>query len=327
MDERQDKRPTLRDVARLAGVSHQTVSRAINDKGEIDPETRRRVLDAARQLHYRPSRFARGLVRPGTTTLGLIVPDVVNPFFPELIAGVIDAAGQAGWQVLVSSGQDDVTREPGLLRALSGQVDALVCYLFTPETVIADAIEGVPLVLMNQRPRNPAFGAVEIDVVGGVRALVRHLAGRGHRRLGMIDCPGANDAARRTVFLAEAAELGLAPAAVVDVEQSVAGGEDGFARLSAAHPEVTAVFCFNDLVAVGAHRAARRLGRAVPGDVALAGYDGLTLGELLDPSLTTVYLDKRRMGELAVAQARRLLSGERPEPAVLETRLLVRESA
>jgi LacI family transcriptional regulator len=102
------RRVTLRDVARLAGVSHQTVSRAINDKGEIDPETRRRVLDAARQLRYRPSRFARGLVRPGATTLGLIVPDVVNPFFPELIAGVIDAAERRGWQVVVSSTQDDV---------------------------------------------------------------------------------------------------------------------------------------------------------------------------------------------------------------------------
>jgi len=329
VEERQDKRPTLRDVARLAGVSHQTVSRAINDKGEIDPETRRRVLDAARRLHYRPSRFARGLVRPGTTTLGLIVPDVVNPFFPELIAGVIDAAGQAGWQVLVSSSQDDVAREPELLRALSGQVDALVCYLFTPEAVIADAIEGMPLVVMNRRPRDPAFGAVDVDVAGGVRALVRHLAGRGHRRLGMIDCPAAIDVARRSVFLAEAAELGLtvAPDAIVDVEQSMAGGEDGFARLSAAHPEVTAVFCFNDLVAVGALRAARRLGRAVPGEVALAGYDGLTLGELLDPPLTTVYLDKRRMGELAVVQARQLLSGEQPAPAVLQTELLVRGSA
>jgi LacI family transcriptional regulator len=182
---------------------------------------------------------------------------------------------------------------------------------------------------MNRRPRNQAFGAVDIDAVGGLRALVRHLADRGHRRLGMLDCPDANDVARRVVFLAEAAELGLvvAPDAVVDVDLSMAGGEDGFARLSAAHPEVTAVFCFNDLVAVGAHRAARRLGRAIPAEVALAGYDGLTLGELLDPPLTTVYLDKRRMGELAVAQARQLLSGKQPAPAVLETKLLVRASA
>src|SRR3954454_17564992 len=106
----------------------------------------------------------------------------------------------------------------------------------------------------------------------------------------------------------------------------MAGGQEGFARLSAAHPEVTAVFCFNDLVAVGAHRAARRLGRAVPGEVALAGYAGLPLGELLDPPLTTVYLDKRRMGELAVAQVYGMLTGKHPDPAVLGTELLIRGS-
>jgi LacI family transcriptional regulator len=329
VEERQDRRPTLRDVARLAGVSHQTVSRAINDKGEIDPATRRRVLEAARELRYRPSRFARGLVRPDTVTVGLIVPDVVNPFFPELIAGVIDAAEQIGWQVLVSSGQDDATREPRLLRSLSGQVDALICYLFQPEDVIADSVDGVPLVLMNRRPRDPSFGAVDIDTAAGVRALVRHLAQRGHRRLGMIDCPLAADAARQAAFLAEAAALGLPvpPDAVAGVEQSIAGGDAGFAQLRAARPDLTAIFAFNDLVALGAHRAARRLGVAVPGEVALAGFDGLTVGELIDPPLTTVYLNKRRMGELAVAQARRLLAGEHPAPAILETELLIRGSA
>ncbi|WP_433382048.1 LacI family DNA-binding transcriptional regulator [Actinoplanes sp. CA-142083] len=329
MEDRQDKRPTLRDVARLAGVSHQTVSRAINDKGEIDPETRRRVLDAARQLRYRPSRFARGLVRPGAVTLGLIVPDVVNPFFPELIAGVIDAAEQAGWQVLISTSQDDPAREPELLRALAGQVDAMICYLFQPEDVIADAVEGVPLVVMSRTPSEQAFGAVDIDAATGVRALVRHLAARGHRRLGMIDCPAAADAGRRVAFLAEAAELDLEVPedAIAPVEQSMAGGEAGFARLRKTRPDLTAIFAFNDLVALGAHREARRQGVEVPGDVALAGFDGLTVGELIDPPLTTVYLNKRRMGELAVAQARRLLAGDQPAPAVLETELVVRGSA
>jgi LacI family transcriptional regulator len=323
------RRVTLRDVARLAGVSHQTVSRAINDKGEIDPETRRRVLEAARELRYRPSRFARGLVRPGATTVGLIVPDVVNPFFPELIAGVIDAAAQRGWQVVVSSSQDDPDREPALLRALAGQVDALIGYLFQPDDVVAAAIEGVPLVVMSRRPEDAAFGAVDVDVAAGVRAAVRHLAARGHQRIGMIDCPAARDPARRGVFLAQAAGLGLAvaPDAVVDVEQSLAGGADGFERLHAARPDLTAVFAFNDLVALGAYRAVRRLGLAVPGDVALLGFDGLGLGELLDPQLTTVAIDKRRMGELAVAQVERLLAGESPGLTLVATELLVRDSA
>jgi LacI family transcriptional regulator len=323
------RRPTLRDVAQLAGVSHQTVSRAINDKGEIDPETRRRVLDAARQLRYRPSRFARGLVRPGTITVGLIVPDVVNPFFPELIAGVLDAAEQQGWQVLISSTQDQPEREPAVLRSLAGQVDALIGYLFQPDDAVAAAIEGVPLVMMSRRAHDPAFGAVDIDIEAGVRAAVHHLAARGHQRIGMLDCPAAQDPGRRAAFLAEAARNGLAGTgdAVIDVEQSMAGGEAGFARLYAAHPDCTAVFAFNDLVALGAYRGAHRLGLAIPDDVALLGFDGLSLGELLDPPLTTVHIDKRRMGELAVAQARRLLAGEPPGPCVLATTLLVRGSA
>ncbi|MEU4421745.1 LacI family DNA-binding transcriptional regulator [Actinoplanes sp. NPDC024001] len=315
------KRVTLRDVARLAGVSHQTVSRAINDKGEIDPETRRRVLDAARQLRYRPSRFARGLVRPDTTTVGLIVGDVVNPFFPELIAGVIDAAEQRGWKTLISTTQYDTAREPDLLRSLAGQVDALIGYLFQPEDVIATAVEGTPLVVMSRRPRDPAFGGVDIDVRTGVRAAVEHLVSRGHRRVAMIDCPAASDPARRESFAAAAGDLGVA---IIDVEQSMAGGEAGLAELRRAHPEVTAVFAFNDMVATGVHRAARRAGLSVPEDLALVGFDGLSLGELLEPPLTTVAIDKRQMGELAVAQVQRLLAGETPPLALVRAGLLVR---
>ncbi|MFG1988874.1 LacI family DNA-binding transcriptional regulator [Actinoplanes sp. NPDC048988] len=325
----ENKRATLRDVARLAGVSHQTVSRAINDKGEIDPETRRRVLEAARELNYRPSRFARGLVKPDTTTIGLIVYDVVNPFFPELIAGVIEAAERRGWQVVVSSSQDDPKREAGLLRSLSGQADALIAYLFQPDDVITAAVAGVPLVVMSRRNDGRGFGAVDIDVEAGVRAAVRHLTERGHRRIGMIDCPGAADPGRRAGFLAEAAEQDLTvPAeAIVAVEQSLAGGGSGFERLRAADEGITAVVAFNDLVALGAYRAARRLGLDIPGDIAVVGFDGLGIGELLDPPLTTIALDKRRMGELAVAEAERLLAGEPPTLSVVEPRLLVRGSA
>jgi LacI family transcriptional regulator len=323
------RRVTLRDVAQLAGVSHQTVSRAINDKGEIDPQTRRRVLDAARQLRYRPSRFARGLVRPGPITVGLIVYDVVNPFFPELIAGVIDAADQRGWQVVVSSTQDDPAREPGLLRSLAGQVDALIGYLGQPDDVVAAAVEGVPTVILGRRAQDAAFGTVVIDAEPGVRAAVRHLVDRGHRRIGMIDCPLSADVERKAIFLDECARLGLEvpTEAVAGVKQTIPGGEAGFLALRTARPDLTAVFAFNDLVALGAYRAARQLGVAIPGDVAVLGFDGLSLGELLDPPLTTIDIDKRRMGELAVAQAQRILDGETPGLALLETGLLVRGSA
>lgn len=324
---------TLRDVARLAGVSHQTVSRAINDKGEIDPQTRRRVLDAARELRYRPSRFARGLVRPAGVTIGLMVPDVVNPFFPELIAGVIAAAQQRGWQVLISVSQDmstqDDTAEPARLRSLAGQADAVIGYLFEADEVAATAVAGVPLVVLGRPVGDSAFGVVDIDEQAGVRAALRHLVAGGHQRIGMIDCTPERVSDRRSCFLAEAAALGLTVPgdAIMAVEQSTAGGESGFERMHAECPELTAVFAFNDLVALGVYRAARRLGLSIPGDVALVGFDGLSFGEFLDPPLTTITIDKRRMGDLAVAQVERLLAGATPEPVRLESELLVRGSA
>jgi LacI family transcriptional regulator len=327
-DEQPGKRATLQDVARLAGVSHQTVSRAINDKGEIDPQTRRRVLEAARQLRYRPSRFARGLVRPDTTTIGLVVADVVNPFFPELIAGVLDAAAQRHWQVLIGSYQRHPGREPELVRSLAAQADALIGFLAQPDDVITAAVGQTPLVVMNRHAPDPAFGSVNVDGQSGIRAAVRHLQTRGHRHIGMIDCPPGSDPSRKAAFLAGAAESGLTIAenAIVDADGSMASGEAGLATLHQTNPDLTAVFAWNDVVALGAHKAARRLGRAIPDDLALIGFDGLSLGELIDPPLTTVYLDKRRMGELAVGQAQQLLTGKHPDPAVLTTELLIRGS-
>jgi LacI family transcriptional regulator len=145
----------------------------------------------------------------------------------------------------------------------------------------------------------------------------------------MIDCPTACAPTRKDAFLAEAAELGapIPAEAIVGVEQSRAGGEAGLAELRAARPDLTAIFAFNDLVALGAYQAARRLGLAIPDDIALVGFDGLSLGEFLDPPLTTVHIDKRRMGELAVTQAKLLLAGESPRLALVDTELLIRQSA
>jgi LacI family transcriptional regulator len=321
------KRVTLRDVARAAGVSHQTVSRAINGKGEIDPETQRHVLDVARQLRYRPSRFGRGLVRPDVVTVGLIVPDVVNPFFPEFVAGVIAAADERDWQVLVASTENDRSRELTLIRSLGRQVDALVGYLSHPDAELEPYVGAVPLVVVDRGLDSSAYALVQVDTVAGIRAGMRHLIDRGHRRIGMIDCQAVCDpVVRRRTFLEVAGEhaLPVDDDWVVMGEQSPAGGAAAFEALHAAHPDLTAVFAFNDLVAMGALRAARRLGVRVPDDCALVGYDGLSVADLVDPPLTTLHLDKRRLGELAVHQVDRLLAGEMPPPTVLTPRLDVR---
>nr|WP_217178123.1 LacI family DNA-binding transcriptional regulator [Streptomyces sp. AC495_CC817] len=324
---RTGKRVTLRDVAQAAGVSHQTVSRAINGKGEIDPATQQRVLDVARQLRYRPSRFGRGLVRPDVVSVGLIVPDVVNPFFPEFVAGVIAAADERDWQVLVASTENDRSRELSLVRSLGQQVDAVVGYISHSDAQLEPYIGNVPLVVVDRGPDSSDHALVHIDTAAGIRAGMRHLIDLGHRRIGMIDCECVTaPLVRRRTFLEVADEhaLPVDEGWIVMGEQSPAGGADAFEALYAARPDLTAVVAFNDLVAIGVLRAARRLGVHVPDDCALVGYDGLSVVDLVDPPLTTLHLDKRRLGELAIHQVERLLAGEQPPPIVLTPNLNVR---
>ncbi|WP_405874150.1 MULTISPECIES: LacI family DNA-binding transcriptional regulator [unclassified Streptomyces] len=327
------RRATIHDVAQLAGVSRQTVSRAVNDKGEIDPATKERVLEAARLLNYRPSRFARGMVRKGTFTTGLVIPDLMNPFFPEVAAGVLEAAEQRGWQVVVWDSRTDEAREREALDALSHQADAVVGYFKNDDEVLARHLGGVPLVLLERGPQQTRFGAVGIDVAAGLEQGMAHLVRAGHRRIGMLD--GERDFAgpRLEAFLHEIRRHGLAvddSSIVLCPEHSVAGGEAGAARLLDARPDLTAVVGFNDLIAIGAMRVARGRGRRIPDDLAVLGFDGLSLGELVEPALTTLHIDKRRLGRLAVEQVARLRAGEEPlsgTDAWVIPELLVRASA
>jgi LacI family transcriptional regulator len=278
-------------------------------------------------LRYRPSRFGRGLVRPDVVSVGLIVPDVVNPFFPEFVAGVIAAADERDWQVLVASTENDRSRELALVRSLGRQVDALVGYISHADTQLEPYVGTVPLVLVDRELDSTNHALVHIDTAAGIRAGMQHLVERGHRRIGMIDCECLSaPMVRRRTFLEVAGEHALAVDEdwIVMAEQSPAGGGDAFEALYAARPDLTAVVAFNDLVAIGALRAARRLGVRVPDDCALVGYDGLSVVDLVDPPLTTLHLDKRRLGELAIHQVGRLLAGEQPPPIVLTPNLTVR---
>ncbi|WP_405591122.1 LacI family DNA-binding transcriptional regulator [Streptomyces sp. NBC_01190] len=309
----ESRRVTIHDVARSAGVSRQTVSRALNGKDEIEVSTKQRVLDAALALGYRPSRFARGLVRQDTTTIGLVIPDLLNPFFTEVAAAALEAARARGWHVVVYDTADRATEEIGTLQVIGSQVDAVVGYFSAAEDELDRFTRGMPMVLIGREHRMARFSSIRIDGEDGVHAAVAHLVARGHRRIGMLDHDGrAEPSVRRDWFTAAATAHALETGLVAGAAQSADGGGAGLRALLEAHPEVTAVFCFNDIVAIGALREARRMGRSVPRDLAVIGFDGLQLGALVEPPLTSVALDTRRLGGLAIDQVGRLLTGDDP---------------
>ena len=325
------RRTTIDDVARSAGVSRQTVSRAINDKAEIDPATRDRILRIAQAMGYRPSRFARAMVSQGVTTLGLVIADVLNPFFPEVTSGVMAAAERQGWQVAVYS-TGSVEREQRLASTIADHVDACVGFFLDESAIDRIRLSGIPFVLLDHDHRPPAVGGVRIDFESGIRQALSHLVERGHERIAMLDDRARQDAGaprtRHSLFLSVAAEHGL-PADeswVQPAGNSVHGGAEAMDRLLASRPGVTAVLAYNDLMAVGAMRRALERGAAVPGDCAFVGCDGLMLGELVDPQLTTVHVDKQHLGRAAVEQLAALMSGSRPGETVIVPRLVVRGS-
>ncbi|MFI7006467.1 LacI family DNA-binding transcriptional regulator [Streptomyces sp. NPDC050145] len=324
---------TIDDVARSAGVSRQTVSRAINDKPEIDPATRERVLQVAQALGYRPNRHARGMAGPGLTTLGLVVADVLNPFFPEVAAGVLDAADERGWQIAVYSTGSALEREQTVAATIADHVDACIAYFDDDTAVQRVRDSGIPLVLLDHNTRLPGVGGVRIDFEAGMRQALEHLTGAGHRRVVMLDDQGRDDAAaprtRHHLFRSLVTEYGLDPAEtwVVPVANSAEGGALGMDRILTEHPDATAVLGYNDLITVGAQRRALRRGLAVPDDCAFVGCDGLMLGELVDPPLTTLHVDKRQVGRAAVEQVAALLQGGDPPPeTVITPSLVVRRS-
>lgn len=327
------KRPaTIHDVAAAAGVSRQTVTRAMNAMPGISTETRERVLEAARELSYRPSRFGRGLVKADHRMLGLVLDDLTNPFYPQLASAVTGAAAGAGWNVLLTD-MTHATDRQTLLSDLSGQVDAVIGYLRLDRSEEAALFAGMPVVEIDPNRRQPLHGAVAFDLRPAMRDLVRHLAGLGVRRPLMVDQAGTGQlSGRAKLFVAELDRRGLACDHV-----SIATGstETDLAAIGAAldaHPEADAVLVYNDLLALGVLGALRDRGRRVPVDVKVVGIDGLSIGELVMPRLTTLALDMAEVGRLAVELVLGMKSGEIPSSGPtsrrkVRHRLLLRSSA
>jgi DNA-binding LacI/PurR family transcriptional regulator len=321
------KRVTIRDVAKSAGVSYQTVSRALNDKGEIDGTTKQRVLDTARELGYRPSRFARGLVRQDTTSVGLVIPDLMNPFFTEVASAALASARKQDWHVVVYDTADDPAQELSTLAVIGSQVDAVVGYLSLPENVINQYTSGLPVVHIGRAGTGPLATSIQVDGEEGVHAAIAHFARTGRRRIGMLDHETRHGPSVRQAWYRDAmATHDLAPT-VVPAGQSIEGGQRAMSAILDVDHHLDAVLTYNDVIAIGAMRTARQLGRRIPDDLAVIGFDGLRIGTMVEPPLSSLWIDTRRLGAMAIDLVARLLRGDQPEPATIEAKLLLRDSA
>jgi LacI family transcriptional regulator len=313
-----------------------TVSRVINDKGDVSPSTRERVAEVIELLGYRPSGIARGLATKRTGMLGLVVPDVSNPFFSSVALGAEEVAYANGYNVFLCNTQESPQRELAILKSLEEKrVDGLVlCSSRLDDDELQEVVaRHSNVVLVNRVLVGERVRSVLVDDRLGGQMATRHLLGSGHRAIGLLAGPETSRSGRLRASGYRAAlaetELPYYPAWVRNCAPTVEGGHEGTLGLLNDFPELTALFCCNDLVAVGALRACMELGRDVPEAVAIVGYDGIPLSELVTPALTTCKVPRYELGSEAV----RLLldqieceADECPE-IVLPPELVIRASA
>ncbi len=308
---------TITDVARAAGVSPSTVSRALTVPEKVGASTRERVLRVAEHLGYQPNRAARALITGRTGSLGLLLPDLANPFFPRLVRAIQHHAHRADQRVLMMDTDEDPAVEPALVRSLTEQVDGLI--LCSPRMRPHDLREAAalgPTVLVNRTA--PDVPAVVFDDLGGMRQIVEHLAGLGHARIGFAGGPRLSwSNGQRLRGLREAsAEFGVQLTELGHFPPSFDGGHVAVEAVLLS--EATAVVTFNDLVAVGlCHALAERRVR-IPDEISVVGIDDIDVAGMVQPALTTLALRIESAGRAAVELALELLAGgvARPAPQV-----------
>ena len=316
------KRVTIRDVARFARVSHQTVSRFINGENHIAPLTRTRVEQAIAKLRFHPSHIARSLVSRQTKTVGLVMGDVASPFFPDVARGAEDVLAAAGYSLILSSSRRDPERElRNVKHLLERSTDGLILGApQCPPDELADLAQraGVPMVFLNREVKGPHVAAVWIDWPAATTEVVTYLAELGHRRIALV-VPSRSDARvgnREDWYRPALARAGLGPerALIFRDAMSLEGGHGAGQRLLALESRPTAAICHNDVMAIGLLQACAERRVHVPRDLSIVGWDDVPYASLVTPPLTTVRVPRYELGQAA---ARRLLDLMAGRPAGL----------
>jgi DNA-binding LacI/PurR family transcriptional regulator len=332
---------TIKDIARKAGVSHTTVSRALLGNTLISPGTTERIRRIAAEMGYRPSAAARSLKTNRSTVLGVVVSNIDDPYFSEVLQGIESTAQKSGYGLFIAASQHDPDREHAIVRAMvEHRVEGVViCSTsFSAQQSRNIAEYGVPIVAVNNQAAEDYRYSIYHDDVAGSRQLTAHLIGLGHERVAYLgNAPsGRTNQDRLTGFQQEMKSAGLAMPA--DQVQQVAYGvprelERALKDCLAANPRPTALVCYNDMMAIETIHILHKSGIRVPGDISITGFDNITFSAYTEPPLTTFDQPKRFIGEEAARLLLSLLDPAQEDEDAMEShvrilrgQLLVRES-
>ena len=327
-------RMDIHAVARRARVSIATVSRTINHIPSVDPELANRVREAIRELNYFPNTQARALVSGRSRLLGLIVSEITNPFFPELIQGFEDVAVEHGYEILISSTNYDPERMSLCIRRiLERKAEGVAVMTFGIEEPLLDQLaeREVPLVFVDVGPDRPGVSVLRVDYQHGIRQGVQHLAALGHREIAFVTGPPRLHSAqsRRTAFRRSLQECGIPVDErwIVEGDHTMEGGMAAAERLLRGKRLPTAIMCSNDMTALGVLHTAYRVGLRVPADLSVIGFDNIHMTKMMIPPLTSIQMSRLELARAAVSALRAHVESSSPKREYrIDTQLVVRES-
>jgi DNA-binding LacI/PurR family transcriptional regulator len=332
---------SIKDIAKAAGVSHSTVSRALADSSLVSAETKARIQALARDMGYSPDAQARSLVVGRTQTIGVVVTTIADPFIAEVVQAVESTAHEHGYTVILASSMSEPEREVAAVEMLhSKRVDGVIVTSSRVGALYHAYLErlAVPIVLLNSHSEQTGryTFSIAIDDRHGAHLATQHLTEQGHRRIAYVTGPAnhSDDLQRRAGYrdALSAAGLGFDPDLVIAGTGRADGGELCLPLLLSLDQPPTAVFCYNDMTAIGLLRAARMAGKRVPDDLAVVGFDDIPFASYIRPPLTTIAQPKRQMGQQAMEMVLALMDdggGRREDVAnvVVRGALVVRESS
>jgi LacI family transcriptional regulator len=313
------------------------VSRTVNQVATVDAQLAKRVWKAIEELGYYPNRQARALVSGRSRVFGLIVSEITNPFFPEIVQTFETLAVEQNYEILLTSTIHDPKRmELAVRRMIEGRVDGVAILTFGMEDALLEHLRfrSLPLVFVDVGPKAPRVSNIRVDYAHGIRQAVQHLAAMKHERIGFVTGPLKlrSAVARKDAFEESMREIGLQakPEFIIEGDHRLEGGKRALQELSKLREQPTALLCSNDMTAIGVMRQAFELGIAVPQELSVVGFDDTRLADFMIPPLTTVQMSQTELATLAFNALLKEVKRETPSPNgteyILTTQLVLRSS-